>query len=812
MPLASSRSPTPPKRSLRGGAALTAVPARAPAEDTTPTGLADLVALAATCCGTPLAFFLAAGGVQEASLAYGALPAELPDPLRVHHLALAEPQLLVISDTHADKRFTADRLEVAGRPARFQAAAPVRAADGSALGVLCVADQEPRALSPSEADALRRLARHAAAMIELCERVAELQRCEEPLRQRAAQQAAAADLGQRALRGLDLHPLMAAAAELIADKLDLAFCQVWELLPDGERFMLRAGVGWPAESIGSLVIPVDPRSQPGFNLLSGSASVFIDDIANEKRFAPPDFVAAQGAVSGFSVSIPGPGQAYGVIGGHVLHHRTFTDDDASFQQSVANVVGAAIQRRRAEQDVRHRATHDPLTGLANRALLLEKLDVALRARGTENQRPAVLFLDLDRFKLINDSLGHDVGDELLVSVASRLRDVLRPEDTLARFGGDEFVLLLEHVAGVRAARSVARRISAALEAPLAAGGDEHVVTASVGVAIAARRHKQPETLLQEADAAMYRAKHRARGSHELFDDSMLAAATSEMRIERALRSALEHDELELFYQPLVSLDEGRIVGLEALLRWVNPELGPVSPSEFIPVAEDSGLIVPLGEWVLREACRQMSAWTGALGGRSVLPVSVNVSARQLKERNFPGLVAAALRESGLAPHQLGLELTETVLVEGVEAPLVTLRALKELGVRLMLDDFGTGYSSLSYLKRFPLDVIKIDRSFVAGLGTVGHDSAIVDAVLGMSRALGLLAVAEGIEDERQLAHLRARGAEVGQGYLFARPMSAEAVWPLLAAGTTGTWARPAGLKCPPAGVDISRAPTSRRES
>jgi len=739
--------------------------------------LADLTELAAVCCDAPLALLILGDEPGVTVAAHGARPGDLPSALAVCGHAANAAELFVVSDTLSDARFSNDPLRVHGEPARFQAAAPVRAEHGSLLAVLCVADHEPRALAPRQADALRALARQAAAMLGLRARLTELERAERPLRQRAAQQAGAADLGQRALRGLDLPDLMTEAAELIADKLDLAFSQVWELLPDGERLVLRAGVGWPADAIGSLIIPVDPHSQPGFNLLTGG-SVFIQDVASEERFSPPDFIAKQGAASGFSVSIPGPEQPFGVIGGHVMRRRTFTDDDASFQQSVANVVGAAIERRRAEQDVRHRATHDPLTGLANRTLLIDRLALALENDG---QRPAVVFLDLDRFKLINDSLGHDVGDELLVSVAARLRETLRPGDTVARFGGDEFVLLLEHVAGAQTVRAVAKRIAAALKRPLDAGGDQHGVTASVGLAIAARRHRQPETLLQEADAAMYRAKQRARGSYELFDDSMLAAASSELRIERALRSAVENDELELFYQPLVSLGDGQIVGLEALLRWVNPDLGPVAPREFIPIAEDSGLIVPVGEWVLRAACRQMTQWTEALGTRPALPVSVNVSARQLKEPNFSEIVATTLRESRLAPHQLGLELTESVLLDGVTAPLDALESLKHLGVRLILDDFGTGYSSLSYLKRFPLDAIKIDRSFVSGLGTAGHDSAIVDAVLGMSRALGLLVVAEGVEDERQLAHLQERGAQIGQGYLFAPPMSGEALWPLLAA-------------------------------
>ncbi len=751
-------------------------------------GLAGLTALASHACGTPLAFLTVTdAGAQRPLTAHGADLRELPRHPAICQLGAPANGGIIVAGGHEGAR----DLLVDGDSAAFQAAAPVRADDGTLMGMLCVADRAPRALAPEAADALLALGRQAAFELGLQARLADLERAEAPLRERAFQQAAAADLGQRALRGLDLHQLMDEATQVVAERLDLSFCQLWELMPDGERFVLRAAVGWPDEAIGSLTIRVDARSQPGFNLMTGG-SVFIDDVAQEKRFRPPDFVTEQGATSGFSVSIPGPAQAFGVIGGHVREHRTFTEDDASFLQSVANVLGAAIERRRGEEDVHHRATHDPLTGLANRSLLLDQLDTALRARGEVGPRPAVLFLDVDRFKLINDSLGHDVGDEILVALAGRLDEALRPGDTLARFGGDEFVVLLEHVPSARSARAVAKRIAAALARPLQIAGDEHVVTVSIGVAVAARRHSEPQTLLQEADSAMYRAKRSARGGHELFDDSMLAAATSELRIERALRSALERSELELFYQPLVSLADGQIVGLEALLRWVNPDLGPVEPSEFIPVAEDSGLIVPVGEWVLNEACRQMAEWTAALGTRLPIPVTANVSGRQLAERDFPDIVGSALRKSGLAPGQLGLELTESVLLEGGKAPLTTLNALKDLGVQLILDDFGTGYSSLAYLRRFPLDTIKIDRSFVAGLGSAGHDSAIVDAVVAMTHALGLVVVAEGIEDERQLRHLRDRGAEVGQGFLFARPMAADAMWPLLSKpARDGSGTRPA---------------------
>ena len=772
MTVASSRAPAAKPGQLSAPAQLPAALSQEPVE----LWASRLSTIAAGICQVPLAFvaLIDPDGVERPVGAHGTTLAALPSLPEICQLAQAANGDVAMGagDGRGHDVF------VDGGPAEFQAALAIRTGDGTSLGSLCVADAQPRALAQEELDALSALGHQAAAEVGLRARLAELERAEGPLRQRAVQQGAAADLGQRALRGLDLPGLMEESVRVVAERLDLSFSQVWELMPDGEHFILRAGVGWPADSVGSLVIPVDIRSQPGFNLLTGQP-VFVDDVTQELRFSPPDFVHAQGASSGFSVVIPGPAGSLGVFGGHVREQRTFSEDDASFLQSVANVLGAAMVRTRTEEELHHRATHDPLTGLANRALLVDELGSALRARAGNKKRPAVLFLDVDRFKLVNDSLGHEVGDHVLVALASRLRETLRDVDTLARFGGDEFVVLLDHVAGPGAALRVAKRIAVALEVPLTLTGDQHVVTMSIGVAVAAKRHREPETLLQEADAAMYRAKRSARGSHAVFDASMLAAATKELRIERALRSALANDEFEVVYQPLVSLTDGGIVGMEALLRWSGIELGHIPPSDFIPVAEDSGLIVAIGEHVLREACCQQRAWTQALGGRAPLTVSVNVSGRQLMERDFPGLVESVLRASGLPAAQLSLELTESVLFENGAAPHAKLTALKKLGVGLVLDDFGTGYSSLAYLEHFPLDTIKIDRSFVTGLGSEGHDSAIVDAILAMAQSLGLTVVAEGIEEELQLRHLRARRADVGQGYLFGRPMSAEALWPLL---------------------------------
>ena len=597
-----------------------------------------------------------------------------------------------------------------------------------------------------------------------------------------ARLAAVADLGQQALEGIDLVQLFDQAVALVVDSLALDFCQLWELVPAGDALRLRAGHGWDHPMIGTLTVPVDPLSQPGYTMKAGDR-VLVQDVTLECRFAPPSFLIERGVKSGISVSIPGPDQPFGVLGGHVLDERIFTPEDASFFQSVSNILGAAIERQRGEEEVRRRSLHDPLTGLANRALLLDRLTQALARGQRGSSEVAVLFLDLDRFKLVNDSLGHDVGDQLLVAVAGRLQGALRGSDTLTRFGGDEFIVLCEEVGNEREAVRLAERVVATFADPFVVAGNEHHVSASIGVAVSNVRHDRAEALMREADTAMYRAKRHRRGQWELFDDSMLASATGQLRIEEALRGAIERDEMRLVYQPVISLDSGRIAALEALLRWEHPDLGAISPSEFIPIAEDTGMIVSIGEWALRTACRHGASWAQAHPDRAPVALLVNLSPRQVAHGRLVESVAAALAETGLDPAQLGLEITEGVLMEEVRAPVDTLAALKGLGVRVVLDDFGTGYSSLAYLKQFPIDVLKIDRSFVVGLGAEGHGAAIVSAIVALADALEIEVIAEGVETPDQLAHLRRLGTACAQGFLFSRPLEPLAIASLLARST-----------------------------
>jgi diguanylate cyclase (GGDEF)-like protein/PAS domain S-box-containing protein len=607
--------------------------------------------------------------------------------------------------------------------------------------------------------------------------ITERKRGERALRRQAARQEAVAELGRRGLEGLPLSQLTEQSTRIVAEQLGLEHCQVWELAPFSGDLVLTAALGCVEQEVGKLTVSAEPTSGPGF-MTCADEPVIVENYPEERRFAPLPQLTQAGVVSGIGVPIPGPRRPYGAIVGQVVQRRLFSQDDALFLQSVAHVLGAAIERWRSEEAIRHNALHDPLTGLPNRALFLDRLTHSLARRVPGGPRAAVMFLDIDNFKLINDSLGHDAGDRLLKGVGPRLADVLRVSDTVARFGGDEFVVLCEDAGDGRDALVLADRLQGALGEPFQLDGEEHFLTASIGVALATGRYEGPEELMRDADAAMYSAKDRGRAQCEVFDDAMRNRAVGRLRMENSLRGAIERDELRAYYQPIVSVADGSITGLEALMRWRHDGLGPVSPIEFIPIAEDTGLIVPLGAWMLEEVCRQAALWKEELG-IAPPPVSVNLSPRQVAHAELVPTVAGALERNGLAGSQLALEITENVLISEAESPWNTLRALKKLGVTLMLDDFGTGYSSLSYLKRFPVDVLKIDRTFVDGLGSEAEDSAIVKAVVGMARALEMGVVAEGVETERQVQCLRELGCERAQGYFFGRPAEAAEITPLL---------------------------------
>jgi diguanylate cyclase (GGDEF)-like protein/PAS domain S-box-containing protein len=446
------------------------------------------------------------------------------------------------------------------------------------------------------------------------------------------------------------------------------------------------------------------------------------------------------------------------------------------------VSGRNITERKAlEHELARQAFHDPLTGLPNRALFMDRVAHALSRTERRHGRVAVLFLDLDRFKIINDSLGHGIGDRLLGEVGQRLLCCLRPQDTIARLGGDEFGVLLEDILEVRDATVAAERIANALHAPFLFEGREMFVTTSVGIALGSTRGGDPEELLRRADLAMYHAKSKGKARYEVFDGRRGAPALDRLDLEIDLRGAIGREEFRVYFQPIVLLGPSRVMEVEALVRWQHARRGLLSPAEFIGLSEETGLIVPLGRWILAQACRQARAWQAAYPSEPPLVVSVNLSARQLQQPELVRETARILEETELDPGCLKLEITESVVMQDAPSALAKLRGLKELGVQLAIDDFGTGYSSLGYLKRFPVDTLKIDRSFVKGIDRDVESSAIVRAVVMMAKSLDLSVTAEGIETAEQLTRLEALGCDRGQGYYFAHPLPADPMGAFLAA-------------------------------
>ena len=449
-------------------------------------------------------------------------------------------------------------------------------------------------------------------------------------------------------------------------------------------------------------------------------------------------------------------------------------------------------RKRAEQRLHYDAFHDVLTGLPNRALFIDHLKLSVeRAKRRDKRLFAVLFLDLDRFKVINDSLGHMVGDQLLIGIARRLETCLRPGDTVARLGGVEFTVLLEDLSGPGETIEVAERLQKELCLPFNLGGNEVFTTVSIGIALSTTGYDRAEEVLRDADTAMYRAKTLGKARHEVFDKAMHTRALNLLQVETDLRRAVERDEFVLHYQPIVSVGTGEVRGFEALIRWQHPERGFVSPMDFIPIAEETGIIAQIGKWVLEEACRQARAWQKKFPAHPPLQMSVNLSGKQFMKSDLIGQVREALAATGLDPRTLKLEITESIMMENIETAAETLSQLRALGLQLSIDDFGTGYSSLSYLHRFPISTLKIDRSFVGRMDATGENAEIVRTIIMLARNLDMDVVAEGVETAEQLKQLKALGCEYAQGFLFSRPLDACAAESLLEEHESSRLAAPA---------------------
>ncbi len=503
--------------------------------------------------------------------------------------------------------------------------------------------------------------------------------------------------------------------------------------------------------------------------------IVIGDIDDNPRFPHLVELRHLARMHGFKafwsvpIRTPDDERLLGMLAIYVRNAREPSDAEQSIMERVRSLVGIALDRAAHTQQLGHLALHDTLTDLPNRALAVQRLDAALSRLRDGTSMVAVLFLDLDRFKVVNDGLGHDTGDELLVAVGRRLATSVRRNDLVARFGGDEFVVICEDLTDERQVEELADRAIRALSQPFALEHAEVVVTASIGIAITRRPSDRPASLLRDADAAMYRAKSRGGARYELFDQAMHTQAVTRLLTERGLREALERDELRVLFQPQFDLRSGERVAEEALLRWAHPVRGMVAPGEFIEIAEETGIIVPIGTWVLNQACERASLTRQEGPDNGQLCVSVNISARQLLRPDFPRVVRAALREFDLEPSALCLEIAEHVLLDDQESTSEALDSLKDSGIRLAIDDFGTGGSSLTYLRRYPFDELKIDRAFVAGLGQSAADDAIVAATIDMAHALGMVVAAEGVETDVQRLRLIELGCDRAQGYFLAPP-------------------------------------------
>jgi diguanylate cyclase (GGDEF)-like protein len=491
------------------------------------------------------------------------------------------------------------------------------------------------------------------------------------------------------------------------------------------------------------------------------------------------------STDGSALAGPVPGFGREVVGirtdGSTFPLELAVQDVQLGDRTVSTVIARDITERKAlERRLTSQATHDPLTGLPNRLLLIDRLTHALSRAERSGLPLAVLFIDLDRFKVVNDSLGHTAGDALLFTAASRFRAAVRTADTVARFGGDEFVILVENLADETDAVRVAEQLIASLAEPMRIGSQDLHITASIGIAVGRPGRDTAEALVRDADIAMYRAKGNGRARFEVFDAGLRLQALERLEIEGALRSGLDHQEFVVHYQPEIALATGEIVGLEALVRWERPGELTRSPAAFLPVAEETGLIVPLGESVLHQACAEASRWHALLGEKAPT-VWVNISARQLASIDLLTMIEHAVRELLPGPQVLGLEITETDIVPDDEISRRTMDAFVDMGVKLAIDDFGTGFASLSYLWRFPAQVVKIDQSFVRRMEEDRDARVLIKAMIDMAHSLGKTIVAEGVETEEQLAQLKSLGADTVQGYLLARPQPASAIDALLAA-------------------------------
>jgi diguanylate cyclase (GGDEF)-like protein len=589
--------------------------------------------------------------------------------------------------------------------------------------------------------------------------ITERKEFERTILENARRQTLIAAFGRKALEANDLAGLLVEACASAADGLGASHVALFEADPDTGKLVLRAGAGWPADTIGTVFEPCGV----------GQASC-----------APcPNALGEPHAIrTGAAADIVCRERVYGSIGVYTEAERQFNTGDMNFLESLARILATALERHEANDRLTWLAQYDALTNLPNRRHLASCIEDAIVSAQRHGHRAGVMFIDLDRFKHVNDMLGHAAGDELLAQAGRRLEQCVRPGDVVARLGGDEFAVVLPHVADQAASAAVATRLIEALARPFPLQGQQIFVSGSVGIAAYPDDGTSADMLLKSADIAMYSAKNSGRNNYQFYAAEMNQKAAQRLLTENQLRVALERDQFVLHYQPKAKLSDGTIRGFEALLRWDHPERGQIAPLEFISILEDTGLIIPVGEWVIAQVCRQLNEWQQA--GLRALPVAINLSARQLQQAGLAANVQRIVGGAGVDPHLLEFELTESMLMTDPEAAVATLGGLKAQGMRLSVDDFGTGYSSLAYLKRFPLDALKIDRTFVRDLPGDTDDAAITKAVIRLAHSLNLKVVAEGVETIAQLRLLEEYGCDEIQGYYIGRPQPA-AHWAALLA-------------------------------
>ena len=709
------------------------------------TFLDDFTQLAADVSGAPVALLSVVKPDRVEHLSrFGKASAPAIEDHLIYSASL-ERKLFVVSDTLADARFKEKMPAEGEQVIRFYAGMPLATPEGHAIGVLSVIDHKPRRLNKTQVRAFASLTDAIMSRLELRRKRIELEQAVAERDKAFESLTASEERCSMLLRG---------ASDGLWD---------WDLETNKMQFC----AGWKA-MLGYGEQGLQHRPDEWFN-----------------RVHPEDIERVQSEIMSHLLGITPQFQC---------EHRVRRNDGAyrwmlsrglavmDSNRHVYRMTGSltdVTEQKQAEKNLLHNAFHDALTALPNRVLFLERLTNSLaKVKAGNGYSFGVLFLDLDRFKVVNDSLGHQIGDQLLIATARRLESCLRPGDIVARLGGDEFAVVLEHVRHVSDAIQAAERIREHLAMPFNLSGHEVFISASIGIALNQTASEEPDEILRNADTAMYRAKDHGRGCYELFDKGMHARNVALSQLEAGLRRALARDEFRVHYQPIISLETWRISGFEALVRWEHPELGYISPLKFIAVAEETGLIVPIGQWVLREACEQLRAWQEQFPSDPPLSMSVNLSGRQLSQPDLIDRISQILSETGLDARSLKIEITESAIIENIDDAAMTLRRIKALGIRLSLDDFGTGYSSLSYLHRFPIDTLKIDRSFISRIN-LPKNTEIVRTILTLAGNLGMDVVAEGVETRDQILQLTGMNCEYVQGYLLSKPIDGRAMRALI---------------------------------